>query len=169
MVRHRDRSMSLRLLGLLGAGALILYGLWKPRKRVFISFDYDHDNRYRYLLSALKENAGSAIDFEDVTPKEIRSSDVAAVKRVLTTRIRSATHTLVIVGEYANSPHKDRAKIGERNWQWWEIKKSIEEGKGLIAVKIKKSNAPPASLLRAGAKWALTFDVPAILKAIGDA
>ncbi len=161
--------MNPRVLALVAGGALILYGLWSPRKRIFISFDYDNDNRYRYLLSALKENAGSEINFEDVTPGEIQTSDVAAVKRVLTTRIRSATHTLVIVGEYANSYHRDSAKIGERNWQWWEVRKSIEEGKPLIAVKIKKSNDSPTPLLNAGAKWALAFDVPAILKAIRDA
>src|SRR5438067_748768 len=85
-------------------------------KRVFISFDYEHDRNYRYLLSALKENPRTDLQFADVTPAEIQSSDVGRVKAVLTTKIESATHALVIIGEYANSSHPDRFLIGERNW-----------------------------------------------------
>src|SRR5690606_16991256 len=88
------------------------------RKRVFISFDYDHDRNYRYLLSALCANPRSDLDFDDLTPEEIDTSDVGRVKAVLTRKIRDATHTLVIVGAHANSYHRDSAKIGTRNWQW---------------------------------------------------
>ncbi len=139
------------------------------KKRVFISFDYDHDRNYRYLLPQLKGKAGAAIDFADVTPEEIRSDDVGRVKAVLTGKIRSATHTLVIVGKHANSYHPDRARIGERNWQWWEIKQSRAKGKKLIAVKIDRSNYPPTPLLNAGAKWAFAYRVESILKAIDEA
>lgn len=139
------------------------------RKRVFISFDYDHDRTYRYLLKALAENSGSEIEFEDLTPEEIQSDDVAKVKAALTRRIRMSTHTLVIIGAHANSYHRDREKIGQRNWQWWEIEKSAEEGKKFIAVKIKPENASPDPLLGKGATWARSFTVPAILKAINEA
>ena len=50
------------------------------KKRVLISFDYDHDRDYRYLLKPLVANPGSDIDFEDVTPEEIQSYDVARIK-----------------------------------------------------------------------------------------
>lgn len=139
------------------------------KKRIFISFDYDHDKNYRYLLSALEKNRGNDIDFIDNTPGEIDSSDVSKIKAVLTTRIKGATHTLVIVGEYANSYHKDREKIGERNWQWWEIKKSIEEKNGLIAVKIDSSYTSPDPLTGQGATWAKAFKVESILNAINEA
>lgn len=139
------------------------------RKRIFISFDYEHDRSYRYLLAAQAENQKFPIEFDDATPGEIQSNDVGRVKAVLTNKIRSATHTLVIIGEHANSNHPNRAAIGERNWQWWEIKKSIEEKKGLIAVKIKSDNVTPDPLYGQNATWARSFTVDAILKAIQDA
>ncbi len=147
-----------------------MYGFAKQRtKSVFISFDYDHDRRYRYLLSALKENSGSKIDFEDLTPGEIQSYNVGRIKASLTRRIKASDYTLVIVGKHANSYHDDRLKIGTRNWQWWEIEKSKEEGKRFIVVKIERSNATPDPLQGAGAKWAHSFNVDAILKAINEA
>jgi len=139
------------------------------KKKVFISFDYDHDRQYRYLLKALINNPQSDIDFEDLTPEEIQSYDVGRIKAALTRRIRSSTHTLVIIGKHANSFHPDWDKIGTRNWQWWEIEKSAEECKKFIAVKINSSNTTPDPLLGKGAKWAHSFKVESILKAINEA
>lgn len=138
-------------------------------KTIFISFDYDNDRNYRYLLKALKENKQSAINFDDATPEEIQSNDVGVIKGALTKKIKSATHTLVIVGKHANSYHPKREEIGERNWQWWEIKKSIAEKKALIAVKIEPSNSSPDPLLNANATWAMSYNVDAINKAIQEA
>lgn len=138
-------------------------------KRIFISFDYEHDKNYRYLLTALAKNPRSDIEFTDVTPEEIQSYDVGRIKAVLTKKIREATHTLVIIGKYANSYHPDSDEIGERNWQWWEINKSDEEGKGFIAVKIESSNKPPDPLYGKGATWANSFTVDAIVNAIDRA
>jgi hypothetical protein len=139
------------------------------KKRIFISFDYEHDKNYRYLLTALAKNPRSDIEFTDVTPEEIQSYDVGRIKAVLTKKIKEATHTLVIVGKYANSYHPDRDEIGERNWQWWEINKSHEEGKGFIAVKIESSNEPPEPLYGKGATWANSFTVDSIVNAIDRA
>ncbi len=139
------------------------------RKRIFISFDYDHDRNFRYLLAALKENSQSPIDFEDITPSEIDTNDVGRVKAVLTTKIRNSTHTLALIGKHANDRHKNSEKIGTRNWQWWEIEQSKAERKKLIAVKIEPTNPTPDPLYNAGAKWAMSYNVPAILKAINEA
>ena len=136
------------------------------KKQIFISFDYDHDRNYRYLLKALATNPRSDIEFDDLTPEEIQSYDISRIKAVLTTKIREATHTLVIVGAYPNSYHPDRLRIGERNWQWWEIKKSADEGNRFIAVKIKKSDESPTPLLGKKATWALSYTVASIVKAI---
>ena len=95
-------------------------------KTVFISFDYDKDRRYRYLLSALNENSRFDLTFTDGTPREIQTDSISQVKAVLTRRINEATHTLVIVGQDANRLHADFRAIGERNWQHWE---SIEASK----------------------------------------
>lgn len=138
-------------------------------KRIFISFDYEHDKNYRYLLTALAKNPRSDIEFTDVTPEEIQSYDVGRIKAVLTKKIKEATHTLVIVGKHANSYHPDRNEIDERNWQWWEINKSDEEGKGFIAVKIESSNESPDPLYGKGATWANSFTVDAIVNAIDRA
>jgi len=137
------------------------------RIRVFISFDFDHDRNYRYLLSAFAKNPKNDITFEDSTPGAIDTSDVGRVKAVLTTKIRAATHTLVLIGEYANTRHRDSAKIGALNWQWWEIEKSKEEGKKLVAVKLDATCASPTPLLGAGAKWA-AYDVESIAKALRE-
>ena len=136
------------------------------KKKIFISFDYDHDRNYRYLLKALAANPRSDIEFDDLTPEEIQTYNIGRIKAVLTRKIRESTHTLVIVGAHANSYHPDRAKIGERNWQWWEIKKSADEGNRFIAVKIKKSNESPTPLLGKKATWALSYTVASIVKAI---
>jgi MTH538 TIR-like domain (DUF1863) len=107
------------------------------KERIVISFDYDHDRNYRYLLSALKQNPRSDIDFVDLTPSEIQTDSVSRIKAVLTSKIRDATHILVIIGNHANSRHRKAADIGEINWQWWEIKQAQAAGKKLIAVKIE--------------------------------
>ncbi len=140
-------------------------------KRIFISFDYDDDKNYKNLLAAFAKNPRSNIEFTDVTPKEIQSNNISKIKGVLTKQIREATHTLVLIGKHANSYHPDSNKIGELNWQWWEINKSYEEGKKFIAVRIKSDtdNNTPEPLYRKGATWANSFTVDAILNAIDKA
>lgn len=146
-----------------------MYFSAKSKKRIFISFDYDNDRQYRYLLSALNKNSGSEIEFEDLTPEEIQSYDVGRIKAALRRRIKDSDYTLVIIGSHANSYHPDREKIGTRNWQWWEIEKGKEEDHKFIAVKIKRSNSTPEPLKGANAKWAHSYNVDAILKAIKEA
>ena len=100
------------------------------QKNICISFDWHNDRNYRHLMSAWIANPRSPVTFQDLTPGAIASDDVGRVKAVLTNKIRAATHTLVLVGEHANTPHQDRARIGSLNWIWWEIEKSKEEGSG---------------------------------------
>jgi hypothetical protein len=138
-------------------------------KRIFISFDYDHDRHYRYLLSALRQNPRNDLTFDDYTPNAIESSDVGRVKAVLSQKIRQATHTLVIIGEHANSYHPDRIAIGTRNWQWWEVEKSIAEGNRLVGVKISGNYASPTPLLGHASSSARSFRVESIIEAIDEA
>lgn len=142
---------------------------YTPTKKVFISFDFEHDRNYRFLLTALSKNTSSDIQFDDFTPSEIQSNDVGQIKRALTRKLNDATHELVVVGEHANSRHPDANLIGTRNWQWWEIEKAKELGKKLIAVKISRENPTPEPLLNSRAKWAYSFNVDAIAKAIREA
>ncbi len=140
------------------------------KKKVFVSFNYDDDRDYRNLLSALNANTGSEIEFEDYTPSEINSMSVPRIKGVLTSRIREADYSLVVIGKGANSHHPDEDKIGTRNWQWWEIEKAAEEGHKFIAVRIKSDNKSPQPLLgQNGTKWVNSYKVDSIVKAIKEA
>ena len=139
------------------------------KKRVFISFDYDDDKHYKFLLNAWSENLDFDFDIVDRTPPEIQSDDIPTIKANLTRRIKSATHTLVIVGKNANKKHKDSAKIGYRNWINFEVAKSKEHGKKLVGVKIDRSYESPEELLGSGASWAMSFTEEAITKALNDA
>lgn len=141
--------------------------MWS-RKRLFISFDYDADRQYRYLLSAWSANAMFDVDFHDHTPSEIQSADIGRIKAVLTSKIRAATHTLVIVGQHANTRHRDSRRIGELNWQHWEIKRSLEEGKRIIAVKLNRMHPSPPALLGAGTRWVMNFSAAGVSAALTD-
>ena len=145
-----------------------MYSSSNLNKRIFISFDYDNDKHYRYLLSALAENARFTLDFDDVTPQEIQSSDIGRIKAALTNKIKSATHTLVVIGSCSNNTHPDHNAIGEKNWQWWEIKQSIFYGKKIVAVKINYYNPTPDPLYNQNIKWVNSFKVPDLESAINS-
>lgn len=139
------------------------------RKKVCISFDWHHDRDYRNLMSAWIANPNNTMDFIDLTPTEINTDSVSRVKGVLTTRIREATHTLVLIGEYANTRHRDSVEIGTRNWIWWEIEQSKATGNKLVGVKLKSTNEMPDPLRGSGATVITSFTEAAIIKAINDA
>ena len=138
-------------------------------KRIVISFDWHNDRDYRNLLAAWIKNPHFSVDFEDLTPGAIDTDDVGRVKAVLTAKIRAATHSLVLIGAYANTRHRDADKIGTRNWIWWEIEQSKAEAKGLIAVRLTEGNPTPDPLYGARATWAESFTEAAIVKAINAA
>ena len=65
------------------------------KKKVFVSFDYENDRYYKYLLEAWDANPDFEFVFSDKTPSEIDSNDIGRIKAALTTKINSATHTLI--------------------------------------------------------------------------
>jgi hypothetical protein len=140
-----------------------------PKEKVFVSFDYEKDKKYKFMLEAWNNNPHFQFVFPDATPREIKSKNVGRVKAALTLRIESATHTLVIVGEEANKLHKDNRLIGSRNWMNFEIKKSKELGKQLVAVRLNRLNRLPLALIGANASWAMSFTQPAIMVALLEA
>lgn len=139
------------------------------RKKVFISFDYENDRNYKYLLEAWDANTDFEFTFADKTAHEINSDNASRIKAGLTQRIKEADYTLVIVGKYANQEHKDTNLIGEINWINWEIKKSIEVRNKLVAVKIEKSYESPDAIIGSGASWAMSFTQESIINALEDA
>ncbi len=139
------------------------------KPKVFVSFDYENDKHYKYLLNALSANPKFDFEFNDHSSGEINSNDISRVKAALTRKINSATHTLVIIGEYANSYHRDWKEIGYRNWINFEIAKSKEARNKLVAVKIDRSHNSPEEIIGANASWAYAFDVDSIVRALENA
>jgi len=139
------------------------------KKKVFVSFDYENDKHYKFLLEAWDANPQFDFLFSDLSSAEINSKSVAVVKQALSARINLATYTLVIVGKEANQRHRDHAEIGYKNWLSFEIAKSKQHGNKLIGVKIDRSYDSPEELLGAGASWAYSFTQEAILSALADA
>lgn len=139
------------------------------KKKVFVSFDYTNDKRYKFLLDAWNANQNMDFVFEDCSSDEIQSYNIPTIKAGLTRRINTTTYTLVLVGEEANKPHKNRAEIGYKNWINFEIAKSKEHKNKLVAVKLERSNESPDELLNSGAKWAMSFTQAAIIKALNEA
>lgn len=139
------------------------------KKSIFISFDYDNDKHYKFLLTALSNNSKFDFSFDDKSSGEINSSNISVVKGGLTRKINEAKYTLCIVGKYANSQHKDYALIGCKNWLNFEIQQSKLNNNKLIAIKIDNSYDSPEELLGSGAKWAKSFNVDAITKALEEA
>lgn len=138
-------------------------------KKVFVSFDWDNDRRYKHLMQAWDKNDNFEFVFDDVSSGEIDSDDVGRVKAALTTKINNASITFVIVGEEANKLHSDSDEIGYRNWINFEVAKSVEAGNGLAAVKLDRSFTSPEELLDQNSSWAMSFNEDAIIKALEDA
>lgn len=87
----------------------------------------------------------------------------------MTTSIRQATYTLVIIGKNANKKHSKSAEIGYKNWINFEVAKSKEEKNRLVGVKIDREHESPEELFGAGASWAMSFTKESILKALDEA
>ena len=138
-------------------------------KKVFVSFDYENDKHYKFLLEAWDANPDFDFLFSDYSSKEIKSDSVAVVKQALSKRINQATYTLVLVGKEANKSHKDSKEIGFTNWLNYEIAKSKEHGNKLVAVKLDRNNESPTELLNSGASWAMSFTQDSIISKLNEA
>jgi len=142
--------------------------MYTQKHKVFVSFDYENDRHYKFLLQAWDANPRFSFVFADATPSEINSNNIGRVKAALTIKIKSATHTLVIVGREANKLHKDRTLIGFSNWINFEIHQSKENGNCIAAIKLDRSYESPEELLNSGTTWAMSFQQAAILKALNE-
>jgi hypothetical protein len=86
------------------------------KKRVFISFDFDHDEDLRNLLVGQAKNPDSPFDIADWSVKEPLSGDW---KEQVRERIRRTDLTIVICGEWTHTA----TGVAE------ELKITREEGK----------------------------------------
>lgn len=137
------------------------------RRKVFVCFDSENDREYKLLLEAWGANPSFEFVFADQKPGEIDTKNIDRIKATLTARISDATHTLVIVGEFADTPHPKRTLIGHRNWINFEISKSRTCCNKIAAVKIDQSYESPEELVTTA--WAFTFDEDSIIRALDQA
>ena len=70
------------------------------KKRVFISFDYDHDSDLKVLLVGQSKNEDSPFEIADMSIKEAIQTDWKSSAR---RRIRNCDVVIVICGEYMKS------------------------------------------------------------------
>lgn len=126
------------------------------RKKIFVSYDYDRDRHYRFLLSAWDRNKSFDFTFDDHSTPLVNSLAAGRIKAAITRRLQAADYMLVIVG---SQTHRSK-------WVAWEIDKAKELGLRLIAVKIKRASVSPRGLLGANAVWATSFTDAAITNAI---
>jgi hypothetical protein len=71
-----------------------------PKKKVFISFDYDHDESLKNFLVGQAKHEDSPFELADWSIKEAMSGDWKAKAK---TRIRSVDLVVVMCGEYTAS------------------------------------------------------------------
>ena len=139
------------------------------KKRVFVSFDYENDRYYKYLLQAWDANPDFDFEFYDMSSGEIKTDDISRVKAALSAKIAQADYTLVIIGKEANKQHKDSYYIGYRNWQNYEIARSKAYGNRIVAVKLDYQYDSPEELYGSCASWAYSFTRDTILRALNNA
>lgn len=137
------------------------------RKKVFVSFDYDHDKNYKFLLQAWDANPDFDFVFKDETPGEINTNDIGRIKAGLTKKINEATHTLFIVGKYANQQHKDHRAIGFVNWINFEAYQSIRSRNYLAVVKLDDDYSVPQEL-KTRYWWITGFSENNVIKVLND-
>ena len=127
------------------------------KKKIFISYDYDNDKHYKNLLVAWDANSELDFSFYDASVDvSVDSNDAAAIKRVISSRISNASHSLCIIG----------SKTYKSGWVKWEIEKAVELKKKLVAVKTDSGNTSPDAIQGVGASWAMSSTFDSIKNAI---
>jgi hypothetical protein len=98
-------------------------------RRVFFSYHYERDcwraNQVRnsWVTKPDRESAGfiDAANFED-----IKKQGSEAIERWINNQMEGTTVTVILIG----------AHTSERDWVKYEIKRSVEKGKGLLGIYI---------------------------------
>ena len=104
------------------------------RRNTFLSFDYDDIDEVN-LLRAHAKNEKSEIEFIDRSVKDpINSERDEYIKQKIAERIRQCSQTVVYITDNTHSS----------DWVKWEVEKSLQLGKGIIAV--HKGDAPPSNM-----------------------
>jgi hypothetical protein len=112
-------------------------------RRIFIS--YQGDDRMRAKgFRLMRFNPNVEVDFFDrhlLDP--VASRDPAYIRRCINERMRGTSVTVVLIG----------SKTRESEWVDYEIRRTLEEGKGLVGIRLKglDESISPSRLIEAGA------------------
>jgi len=139
------------------------------KKNVFVIFDYENDRNYKDILAAWDANPNFEFSFNDMSSAEIDTDSIDRIKAVLTTKIRAATYSLVIVGKYANTRHRKATEIGFINWINFEVYQSKDDGNKMAAVKIHRDNNLPQEFAGEGFWWISDFSQENVIKVLNSA
>ena len=142
----------------------VVVRLAKPK--VFVSFDFENDRHFKRLLEAWSANKRFNFVFQDMTPQEIQSSSVARVKAVLTTKVQTATHVLVLCGKHVNQRHPDALLIGCTNWIHFECQQAVLYKKKIVAVGLYPGVDVPSNIAQENGTWVNSFNEAEIVKAL---
>jgi hypothetical protein len=140
-------------------GALVAYDSLRSRK-IFVSYKYDGDAKYKNLLLAWSKHHRFNVEFDDVSSDiSIDSRVESEIKEGIRPHIGDADILLCIVGENTN-----KSKMVP-----WEIETAVSMGKKIVAVKTSMTNKTPKELKSVGAIWAMSFTEKEIVKALKKA
>lgn len=129
-------------------------------KKVFVSYKYIEDSRYKNLLIAWSKNHKFEIDFDDVSSDiSIDSFDANVIKEGIFPHIEKADFFLCLIGELT---HKSEMVN-------WEIQQALKLKKRIVAVKLSKSFITPKSLLNCNAQFAMSFKEKEVVGAMKKA
>ena len=117
------------------------------KTRVFISFDYDHDDDLRVLLLGQAENPDSPFEIADWSLKEPLTGNW---KEKIKSRIRVVSQVAVICGHYTDTAVGVSAEL--------EIARAEGKPYFLLAGRASGVNKKPASALSADKIYKWTWD-----------
>jgi hypothetical protein len=130
-------------------------------KVIFVSYDYANDGYYKDILVTWSKHP----DFVQVRFNEqpvtvlVDSQEAEPIKRLISAKIGAATGFLCVVGP----------KTCANGWAEWELKKAVELGKRIIAVRLTRDCTAPEVLSDVGATCAMSFTFEGIRRAIDEA
>lgn len=139
-----------------------------PGSLVFICYDFDHDHTDDFFIRDLGRLGNGRFRFVAARPPRPGGGPLAAMGQ-LAANIKQAAVGLVVVGNHANSFHRDRLLLGERNWQWWMIRRIVDAGLPLAGVRIEPRYEEPRILRNHPVAWAGALDPRAVLAAVAQA
>lgn len=139
------------------------------KKKVYVCFDYERDKHYKFLMEAWDANPNFEFSFNDQSPSEIQSDNISVIKACLTKKINEANYTVVLSGKDANKQHKDHVEIGYKNWQNFEVARSVDNGNSLVVVKLPEYTEAPEEAYYHNAEWVSAFKKDDILSALDTA